>query len=101
MGEDQEWEIVCEAIGTVSPYASMYRGSKEREVRRDRKKWDGEEGLVLRKGPDPFGSRERAGAHQPILHMMPSTDSTRLQHAASRGGPTAEADLKAHAHLLL
>lgn len=78
MGEDREREIVFEAIGTVSPYASMYRGSKEREVRGDRKKWDGEEGLVLRKGPDPFGSRERAGTHQPTLHMMPSTEEAEI-----------------------
>lgn len=53
MGEDQEREIVVEAIGTVSPNASMYRGSKEREVSRDRKK------RGRRGGP---GSQKRFGS---------------------------------------
>lgn len=81
--EDQERGIVFEAIGTVSPNASMYRGSKERSEERQKKKGKGEEGLVLRKGPGspcyPFGSGEWDGTHQLTLCMMPSTGSTRLQ----------------------
>lgn len=42
----------CQAIGTVSPNASMYRGSKEREVSRDRKKGEGREACSQKR----FGS---------------------------------------------
>ena len=51
--EDQERGIVFEAIGTVSPNASMYRGSKERSEERqkikgkERRAWFSEKGLVL------------------------------------------------------
>lgn len=58
----------------VSLNTSVYGGRKEKKVRGDRKKDEGmgEEGMALRKGVDPFGSKEQNEIHQPALHVMPT-----------------------------
>ena len=103
MGDNLGQEIVFEAAGMVSLNTSVYGGRKEKKERGDRKKDEGmgEEGMALRKGLGPCGSREQNEIHQPTLHVMPTRPYPGSRHTVSRGGRTAEADFKTHIQLLL